>query len=248
MERKGTILVGAPRHGKTYFAERAGISYAKKGGVAVAYNVGMQKDFYNYISVSLITPEKKVLMMKEKGQRAKLSDMPAVIDFFMVNETEKIYHLKDLCRMFRGKCVKIERLNPQLQEERMFFKAVFRYFYNALVILDDFRAMTRNGMPSEFIELTSRQNHCGKNYCTGESVGVDLIYIYHSFQYVPNEMYTTSNSIVQFKTQIAPKSTDNEELENLLTENYEYLKTAPKYTRIEIDTLSLQQKIVKPNT
>ena len=247
MERKGTIVVGAPRHGKTYFSERAGMAYAKAGGTSVAYNVGMPKDFASYISVSLITPAVKVEMIKEKGGKAKLSDMPQVIEFFKINETEKIYHLKDFCKIFKGKCVKVERLNPQYQEERMFFKVIFRYFYNTLVILDDFRAMTRNGMPSEFIELTSRQNHCGKNYATGDAVGVDLIYIYHSFQYVPPEMYTTANSIVQFKTQVEPFAKDNDELDELLKNNYKILRDAEKYSRFEIDTLSMEQKLFTPN-
>lgn len=244
--RTAALVVGAPRHGKTFFSEQAAIRYARAGGTALAYNVGMDTDFKNFISVSLITPEVKLSQMRKTSRKVKIDDIPNSIDFFRVNETNKFYKMQDFNKVFKGKCVKIERLDSNKREERLLFDCIFEYMYNTMVIFDDFRAVTRHGMGSEFIQLFSRQNHAGKSYAPPGLVGVDLICIYHSFARVPEEMFDYTNAAVQFYSNQEPKVKTNDELSEILQYNYEYLKTAPKYTRFEINTKSLESRLILP--
>jgi len=244
--RKSTIIVGAQREGKTYYAESVLTEYAKKGGVAVAYNVGRPSDFSRFISVSLITPDVAYTMAKKAGKKIRMDDIPFEIGFFSVNE--RIYKIQDFCRLFRGKCVKIERLNPNKREENLLFEAIYKYFYNAIIVMDDFRSVTRHGLSKEFIQLSSRQNHTGfKLGIPAEMCGIDMFIVYHAFSTVSVETYDYINSIVQFRTASPPDlKGNNDELQEVLTRNYSELRDMPKYSRIEVDTISyLTKKIEK---
>lgn len=248
MARKSTLVIGAQREGKTFFTEKMCIKYALSGGTSIAYNVGRPNDFQNFISVSLVTPDVVYSMSKKGPNRIKYNDIPQQIDSFMHNQSGKIYDIKDFCKLFKGKCVKIERLNPQKREENLFFEAIYNYFYNCLIVMDDFRAVTRHGLSSQFIQLNGRQNHTGyKLGIPAELCGVDMFMIYHSFDSVSDEMYDYINSIVQFKTASPPNLEKyNPELERILSENYVSLRELPKYSRIEIDTIDYQTHTVTP--
>lgn len=248
MERKSTIVVGAPRRGKTFYSEQQAIAYAKRGGTAIAYNVGRPSDFRQFIGIELITPRKRQMLAREQGIIIKDRDIGTAITHFRHIDSGKIYKAEDFMKVCKGKCIKMERLNPAFQEERMFFVFIYKYLYNCLLIMDDFRAVTRNGLSSEFLQLNSRQNHTGKEYAPNENlIGVDIFFIYHSFQTVAQEMYTYTNSMVQFYTTNPPKLiNDNPELFKMLNENYGQLKDAPKYARFEIDSIEYEQIYVKP--
>ncbi len=249
MERKSVLVVGAQRHGKTYYTEQTAIKYAQNGGTSIAYNVGRPNDFAKFISITFITPKLMQRMALKQQKRIKDSELPFEIKYFQITGKSEIYHMKDFCKMFAGKCVKIEKLNQKYQEESLFFEVIYEYFYNCLIIFDDVRSITRHGLSSEFITISSRQNHCGVKYCNDlDMLGVDMFLIYHSFEDVSNEYYNHLNSIVQFKTIFPPAlKKNNPELENLIMKNYEQLKELPKYTRIEMDILSLQQITIQPN-
>lgn len=248
MERKNTLIVGAPQKGKTFWAEKRAVEYAKNGGTAVAYNVGREKDFAKFISVSFITPEIRYSEMRSKGLKVRSkNDLPQRIDYFKINDTGKIYHVKDFCKLFKGKCVKIERLTSKGSDERMFFKVIFEYFYNTLILFDDFRGVTRYGLGAEFITLVSRINHAGKKYAPPEMTGVDIAYIYHSFDTVTEELFIYCNTAVQFFTAVEPEVKGNSELERVFRDNYQFLRSAPKYSRCEIDTQNYISKKITFN-
>ena len=174
----------------------------------------------------------------------KTHHYPKGVDFFRFNG--RVYHLKDFCKMFRGKCVKIERIISRTRSESFFFSAIYRYFNNAFVAFDDCRTIFARGVPPEMLGLMSRINHAGKSYCKPENIGIDVALIFHGFKAVNPETYNYVNLIVQFRTVFEPTlPKDAEEIEPVILDNYAKLIDAKKYSNFEYD---INAKINKLNT
>lgn len=249
MERVNSILVGAPRQGKTYWGEKTLIEYAKNGGCSVVYNVGRITDFSRFIPVEIMTVgEYRNLWERWNRKSMAQFDIPKEINFF--KSGGKLYHIKDFPRLFAGKCVKIERvLNTGNQRnEDYFLSSIYRYFYNTCLMFDDCRTIFRKGLSSEMIGLLSRINHAGKHNCkNSELVGIDTILTYHGFDTVNNETYQYINKVIQFRTSSMPfLKIDNAELEDVIEQNYQSLKKSEKYSHFEYDIFTESNHFFKP--
>ena len=241
MERINSLLVGAPRQGKSVWGEKQLVEYAKNGGVSVVYNVGKPGDFERFFSVEIIDASKyKELWEKKHRRQMSNFDTPKEVNFFKFNN--KVYHLSQFCKLFKGKCVKIERVlnKGNLRNEDFLIASIYKYFYNTLVMMDDCRTIFRKGLSSEMIGLLSRINHAGKEYAPRrEMIGIDTILTYHGFETVNNETYQFVNLLVQFITLSAPSTgIDNPEIESQIRENYNELKQSQKYSHFEYDPFS----------
>ena len=233
MERINALIVGAPRKGKSYYCERQLISYANSGGCACVYNVGRPADFADFLEVEILTPRDvvKIWQQKVKGKIPAYKH-PSEITFFRYDGG--VYHLKDFSRMFAGKCVKIERIF-ETRAEGLFFEAIYKYFWNTFLVLDDVRAITRIGLSSELCQLLSRANHAGKLAENPACYGVDIACVFHGFDSVNVEVYQFLNTVIQFQTAYPPELRSNKVLERVLVSNYRRLNQSPPYTRIEYE-------------
>lgn len=250
MERSNALVIGAPRQGKSYWLEKQAIAYAKKGGTSVVYNVGKPSDFSGFISVSIVTVS-EYMEAKEAstGKRALKFNAPKRIGFFRIGESEKVYKIEDFCKLFRGKCVKIERIfDDSYRSEDFFFDAVYMYFYNTFFIMDDCRTIFRNGFQKEICGLLSRINHAGKQSTNNsEKLGVDVALVYHGFNTVNPEAYQFINRICQFKTAFSPTLPANaSELSQELETNYNKLDSLPKYSYCIYDIYGGESKFFQP--
>ncbi len=249
MERINALLVGAPRQGKTYFGEKKLIEYAKAGGCSVVYNVGRPTDFQRFISVEIMTVQEYREMWQTKHRKIMQSfEVPKQVEFFKFNG--KIYHLSQFCKLFAGKCVKIERVlnSGTFRNEDYFIAAIYKYFYNTFVMFDDCRTIFRKGLSSEMVGLISRINHAGKTIATDTKlIGIDLMLVYHGFDTVNVETYQFINLLVQFRTMFLPKMRiDNYEMEEIIESNYHALKTTEKYSHFEFDLFTLNNTLFQP--
>lgn len=241
--KKVVLVVGAPRQGKTYWSEKMANIFAKSGGTSIAYNVGMYRDFSDFKNTKLITPKEVFEMQRIRtGKKPDFVDNEIII--YQDVDTEKYFNCSDFSRINQGGKIKIERL-ASLKEERLFYNFIYKNIYNSLLILDDARAMTRNGMPREMCELFSRANHCGKKYT--DNPGCNIISIYHDFGTVPGEMFFYCTHLVQFKTTMQPTRNNIDPLVyEKIQENYQKLKELPMYSRIETEVFSMKSHIFSP--
>jgi len=249
MERVNALLVGAPRQGKTFYGEKQLIEYAKNGGCSIVYNVGRPTDFKNFIPVEIMTVQEYRDMWERKmRKRMPTFDIPKSIDFFKV--AGNIYHLKDFCKLFAGKCVKIERVlsSGNFRNEDYFIASIYKYFYNAFLMIDDCRTIFRKGLSSEMVGLLSRVNHCGKSVAPNtDLIGIDTMLTYHGFDTVNTETYQFVNKLVQFATLSVPSTRiDNPEIEQVISENYAELRNAEKYSHFEYDPFTNENIYFKP--
>ena len=248
MERVAAIIVGAQRTGKTFFCEKQLESYARKGGVSVVYNVGRPGDFNKFISVSILTVDEWVEKYRIKnGKNPSFSEIPRKVEFFKIGE--KVFPLKDFCKMFRGKCVKIERvISGKYRSEDFFISAIYKYFYNTFIVFDDCRVIFRRGLSSEMCGLLSRINHSGKQYAKKvENIGIDIALVYHYFKAINEESYAYANLVVQFSTVFAPKlPISADEIEPQVLENYQKLAESEKYCHIEYNLLTQENTFFGP--
>lgn len=249
MERINALLVGAPRQGKTYFGEKKLIEYAKAGGCSVVYNVGRPNDFARFIPVEIMTVQEYRDKWQAKNHKTMPTyDVPKEVKFFKHNGD--IYPLSVFCQKFAGKCVKIERvLNSGFyRNEDYFLSAVYKYFYNTFLMIDDCRTIFRKGLSAEMVGLLSRINHCGKNLAPNTNlIGIDTMLTYHGFETVNVETYQFVNLLVQFRTMFLPRMRiDNFEMEEVIEQNYQALKDTPKYSHFEFDLFTLNNSLFKP--
>lgn len=251
LNRKFALVVGAQRHGKSKFCENAAIQYAKGGGTAIAYNVGKPSDFSGFTVVEMLTPERLNFLAMKSGKPTK--GITPGLNLFRIVDTGEIFKVSDFKKIFKGKCVKIERV-PDKKGERLFFDFVYEYLFDTMLILDDCRAIFRQGLSSEFIQIAGRVNHCGKKYAppgNPDACGIDLLCVFHSFETVNEEIYIYINSVIQFYTINEPTiNTDNIELQKIVNSAFHELKNKnknPMYSRAEIDVLGCTGRIVKPS-
>lgn len=236
MERRSALIVGAQRAGKTFLIEKELKQYAASGGVSVVYKPGRPTDYVGFDELELLTPEEYKEIWEKKNRKVMPKyEIPNRIDWFRFKGERELFHLKDFPKMFKGRCVKIKRVFSSLRSEGLFFGAISRYFFNCFVVIDDCSSVFRHGLPAEMRELATTINHSGGDNNAGKGVGVDIAFIFHTFNGVNPEIYGYVNLIIQFKTVFRPNNIPREveEIEEIIVSNYEYLKKAEKYSHFE---------------
>lgn len=228
--RQSYLVAGVERSGKTFWAENLANMYVKTGRPAVLYNAGMDKDFKDAEICNPITLS--MLARKLPKQKRFLVESAECLEFFQDEKTGRIYPFKFFRQFYAGKKVKIYAIDG----ERFLFESIFRYVYDTLIIFDDIRATTRQGLSKEFIRLLSRKNHSGhRNAPEGQTPGIDTIFIYHSLDTPPPELFDYCTRIILFRLMRVPSvRIKNEELYAVICESVEALKTLPKYSNIEM--------------
>lgn len=238
------LNAGEPRSGKTFAAEELADKYNKGGGGVVVYGVGMPTDFADFLEVVCLSPEETAdVDGLEKSERTAFLRSPEIKYFEF---SGNIYAAADFYKMFRRKKVQIRRvLGHSEQSIHTFF---YRYLSGFLVIYDDVRKLTRQGLSKRFIEFLSRQNHAGEMLPKEIGRGCDILLIYHNPDKCPAEVIDYVTSFRLFTMKREPENTsDNDEIFSAITKSYQKLKTLPKYSSIYFEANDPEAlKIIKP--
>lgn len=227
--RNSILIAGIERSGKTYFAEQLSKKYILQNRPALIYNVGNDNDFSGAEICEPVSKRQMYLHARSKKEMYNIKTLDK-LTLFKDDKTGKIYPFEAFSKFYAGKMVKIYRV----EEERLLFKSFFTYLYNTLIIFDDNRASTRQGLGHEQIELFSRKNHAGFKYANGLH-GVDLFYVYHNLDTVPPELFDYITRAVLFQLNRVPDTRiNNPEFWDYIEESVNELKELPRFSYIEL--------------
>lgn len=244
------IFIGAERCGKTFWVKHYAEEYVKKEGTVIAYNFGKDKDFPEYdpktkkrlyYTIEPLTFSEHIQMFFSATDEKRYYSLNKTVTYFRLlmpdGEDDKIIHFKDFSKVFYKKRVRIPRVQNKA-EENQFFKTLFNYVSNTLLILDDCKPMFRHGMKDNQIELFNRSNHTGKRNAIKEfkDKGIDIISIFHNPDHAPEELwdYTTDAFLFYYPMNANYKKMDNPDLAKIFDKSKKYLHKAPKYTSLKI--------------
>lgn len=240
------LLIGAMRSGKSFLANRLAERYCNGGGNALFYNLGKPSDFECASPIIGKTVAEHLRgLTKEQRQDFR-------IEGELYRYTDKKHKERDF-RLFpyewAGAAAKMARLEPA--SERMLFDTVFNYFANTLIVLDDCRAMFRNGLSAEAITLFSRVNHTGiKSPWQGyRGAGCDVMAITHSpDEACVDDMMNYATAVCLFRTEKEPdyKAIKNLYIRENYQKNFHKLAKSPKYSFLYLEPASDKAIIVTP--
>ncbi len=240
--RLNLIIAGAPRSGKTYYAEKLANNYANSGRIVLAYNVGLSGDFSDFEEVEFLDKiDTSKLLDKVKRQSYLFNP-----EIRLFKYKGKVYDMKYFVDVCKGKRLKSYRIADQ-QSEDLFFLSIYKYIKNCLIIFDDIRPVFRSGLKRGSINLFSRINHTGlQSKNTSAKNGVDVVLIFHNLDKVNSELYDYATHLIAFYCTRKSNKIGNEELECILDDVFEQLKSAEKYTYFEVDIRNLDISKRKP--
>lgn len=240
--RTNTIITGAQRSGKTYFAEKYAHRYSNLVGPVLVYNPGMAKDWkdYAYLEPIPLTETAERIHAKDRNERtSKRRKVKRNAYFIEFRLNGKRYKFKDLNAVLRKHPrVKVERLS-HIKLEGLFFKSLLMYFGGGLLILDDFRGVARRISAPEmapFTELMTKINHAGKHSSTpANRGGVDIFMIFHHPDKVNTELFDYATHLLFFKIQRpAAGNQMDDEVKECYQNAYQRLKDSPRFSYCEI--------------
>jgi len=230
--RAQLLIAGVEQSGKTYYTEQLGNAYAAAGGGVLVYNRGREKDFAEYEFFEPLTIREHEQMIKQKEARRQYKRFPFLAYFRYRN---RIFKFADFYKISRGRKFVAYRIGDR-RTENLFFKAIFDYMADTLIILDDARPIFRQGLRAEHITLFARKNHAGR--LSGQDRrGVDIAMIFHNLDKINTESYDYATQLIMFKTtRLADAShVDNKELARLIEQAYYKVNKAPKYSYARIN-------------
>ena len=237
MNRRLYIIIGAQRSGKSFFSNQLIEKYKAAGNSAIVYNLGKPTDF---------KAAREIFLMSQRQHAAILGKSYKEQPFFRYYEDQD--QVKDFYNFSpenAGRAVKAARLD--LTAERLFFESFFKYISNSLLVIDDARAIFRNGVKAEFLTIFSRLNHCGRfNPVTNwQAAGADVIIIFHSLDHVNQELFDYATHIINFKYAMRPNfdRVDNEDIRKHLQNCFSALEKAPQYSYTVTDIHNSKSKL-----
>lgn len=173
------IIAGAPRSGKTFFAETM-CKYVTKstGKPTLVYNRGLPTDYEDFEKIDFLTVEKTALLIKKrKGNYKAYLNNPRIL-FFSYNQ--KIYPVEYFLKILQGKCVVMRRH----ENENLLYRCIAEKIGGIQLILDDAKKLFRYGLTDEAITLFDRINHAGENNSKIPVYGNDVYVMFHSLDAV----------------------------------------------------------------
>lgn len=230
---RSVVIAGIERSGKSSWAEKWA---ARCGRPVFLYNAG-DDGFEDYKELNFLTIQEQANYLDISSKEINRFRYSAgACDFFEIEG--KIYKASDFTiAMHRHGRVKMYgALNGK--DDRDFFVFLARYAKGIAVILDDTRAIFRNGLKSEHISLMSRKSHTGRHVnprFTPKKRGCELVFIFHNIDRVNPEIWDYTSHVVMFQCSQAPADNiDNKAAAEAISKAYQYLLSAPKYTHIAI--------------
>lgn len=228
-KRFQNIVVGEEQSGKTYFLEHL----AKyNNSLSIAYNYSNPEDFKGFHEVDFLTVGETIKAIPEKEGKRRYQQNPFIAGFRYAG---KVYSIVDFSRMFQGCNVRARRIIDK-KSENLLFHAFYRYLSDALLIVDDSRAIFRNGLKSGHADLFSRKNHTGADAIGNLKLGTDVCTVLHQVDLVNSELWAYGNYLILFRTNNEPnfKNIQDDRLISVISRCSVELKTAPKFSFFQI--------------
>jgi len=251
--RQQIIIAGAERSGKTFYTERFASKYVEAGqGGVIAYNPGKPEDFADYTTIEFLSAHETATAEKMDRVQRKNYLMYAEIKYFRVLDVSqaagKVFKVSRFAEMFKSRKVKVYKMPKQ--QERFFWQFIFDHVSDFLLIIDDAKPITRQGVDDKLFQIISRKNHCGiKRIDARKGKGVDVVFIYHNLDTFSEQIFDYTSRLILFKfTRMPQNKIDNPDAFELMTEAYKRLQSEPKYTAFQIVIKDVEQpKIIKIN-
>ena len=250
--REQFVIAGAERSGKTFYTEWFARKYveSKQGGV-IAYNPGKPEDFADYYEIEFLTiSETANVENMDRSTFTQYKKNP-ILKYFRIAGKKQYFSVSKFAEAFAGKKVKVYKLPRQM--ERYFWQFVFDWVSDFLLIIDDAKPITRQGVDDRLFQIMSRKNHCGiRREGLRKGKGIDVIFIYHNLDTFSEQIFDYTSRMILFKFMRLPgDKIDNPDAYACMLEAYEKLKALPKYSYfhilikdVEVPTLKQGSKIV----
>lgn len=259
------IIAGAMQEGKSYYTNKKADDYVKKNrGFCLVYNCGKPEDFSDFTQIEILekfetvayitkTHNNRILDAKAKGfskrqieilNENKRNEIGLYKEnpepkFFRDTETNLVYNIEKLMSFalsVSNRKIKMQR--PSREFELRFFDIIYKYVSFCYLIVDDCRAIYRNGLQSGDIQTYSRLNHSGTKIEseTLKGKGIDCSLIFHDLDLVNEEFYAYATEVMIFRCNQKPdfRKIRMPELIKHIEFAFEYLQKAERYTRIKV--------------
>lgn len=235
--RKGRIVVGAQRSGKSHYTNNLLEKYLNGGGSALVYNLGKETDFKNCELITLLGyNEHSDYILTEGGKQAlkrwKDNGTPFI---YMQSESGEIFDIKQFVKKYKGQGVKCKRISNKMEDS--FFYAYQKYISNTLLIFDDAKGIFKPNLREWQTVLVSSMNHTGKESIFKNYVGAgsDLVFIFHSVDHISSQLLDYYTDDYFFTTFVCKETPDfdritNQELRDSLKVSFNALKKMKKYS------------------
>jgi hypothetical protein len=232
VKRRKIIVVGSPRTGKSFLANKMVKDYVANGGSALVYNLGLLDDFEGAEYMELLTMQEHIKIVYDKEGKQAAAYFQKFAEFRYFRYKDKIYHIKHFSKMFAGKAVKCPRLNNVI--EMPFFAAFFLQVSDCLIVFDDSAEMFKHGLHEEHIRMFSKADHFGTKNLYNVPTGCDILFIMHSLEDVSSRLFRYINCYIQFMYLSEPRwkalELRDEKLVGALQESFLLLKQEEPYT------------------
>lgn len=231
--RRKIIYVGAERSGKTYLMEKRANAENKTGKTCFVYNVGSPKDFPGYTEIEFPTFN-EMLSRKHKEERKTFRINPT-LEYFRINGDE--YDIRRFNAVTKG--MKLKSYKLRKTQEKMLFEALADYASGINFMIDDARSVLKNALREDHIYLFSRKNHTGTKSSSPKmrGAGMDISAVFHSLDYVTEEMYIYATHLHLFRVIGEPdlRKIKDRGLIEAVKYAHEQLKKLPRYHSFLID-------------
>jgi hypothetical protein len=260
------IIAGAMQEGKSYYTDQKANEYVRTGkGFVLVYNCGKPEDFKDFTQIEILEKGETVahltshhnsiirsakerkfskrqidLLNDNKRNEISLYKENAVPLFFRDCRTDNFYRIESLMNFAMSskgnRRVKMQR--PSREFELRFFDIIYKNVSHCYLIVDDCRAIYKNGLQSGDIQTYSRLNHSGTKIQAPElnGKGIDCSLIFHDLDLVNEEFYTYATEVTLFKCNQKPdfRKIRMPNLVKHIDNAFSHLQTAERYTRIKI--------------
>lgn len=216
-----TIIIGAERSGKTFFASKMAKAFNVQGRRAIIYNQGKEEDYPGQECSVLDFEQTERLIFERQGAKAakayrrfrEIKYMQSPKGIFPIEYMNKALPLMP----------SVNRILDRKAEER-FFQALYDYEAGNLLILEDCKFIVRHGVGARLGNLLYRKNHTGKKAGLREK-GMDIVLMFHGIDSVNIDLWDWVTNVVLYPTVNPPtfKNLDNPTLKKIMEKTWAQL-------------------------
>lgn len=220
--RKEIITTGQEASGKTAWAQAYATRYP---GLVVVYNRSNPDDFKACITLRMLSSIETAERMGKKERKAYMRNPRAL---WLETEDGRLLPFPAISRL-KG-FVEIQPISDSRDQDMLFF-GFSDWLCNALLILDDTRAIFRGGVSRGIGNLFLKKRWAGSKLPKAAGRGVDIIIITHGINLVNPEIWASATDFVLFPTTRTPNVSHlkDYDLEQAILTAHKKVCAAPLY-------------------
>lgn len=241
------LIIGAMGSGKSFFSNQLLEKYKAANWANIVYNLGKPTDFLAAKEIIFLGYQDHEKLIKDKQTKKEYKENPFLFYYQTPQGELKNWRLMSSLppHGLIGQAVKFPR--PSAYDERLFFDLLYQYASKTFIVFDDMKAALTHGLKEEFRTLFSRVRHAGRKAPTRQAGGVDVAILLHSLNDINSDLFTFVSKVVLFKTAFDPdfRRLENTHFRAQAEKATHFLRNAPQYTSVIIDTFNNKDAIVK---